>query len=370
MRWSVSPYNETLRADMELPPEVRITDLTLREGRQVGGVWIELDDVREYARRAADAGISVLEMHHSDPDEIRAVKALGLGVRVQALVHPTAALSPERCRDEIDACLEVGTDILSLALAISDHNTGLVRAMAGLDIPREQIVENTCAALEYARSQGAEAGVILMDFTRLDLARLEAICAAVAGAGARHIRLDDICAPCLPAVVRHHVRAVRAVAGDAAVAVHTHDDFGLALASQLAGLEGGASVLEASVNGLGERAGLPDLAALAPVLELMYGYDTGIRLEALQELAEFVARGVEPADPAAPAGRRRHRVLARRRGPLRDGRGDRRVGVERVGARRGRQPRARAALQVLRAVRGAGQGAGARAAPPASTPPR
>lgn len=290
MRWSLSPYNEALRAEMQLPPAVRITDLTLREGRQVGGVWLELDDVLEYARRAAATGVSVLEMHHSDPDEIRAVKALDLGLRVQALVHPTAALSPERCRREIDACLEAGTDVLSLALAISDHNHGLVRAMAGLDIARERIVANTCEALEYARSRGAEAGVILMDFTRLDLARLEAICAAVAEAGARHIRLDDICAPCLPAVVRHHVQAVRAVAGEAEVAIHTHDDFGLALANQLAALEGGASILEASVNGLGERAGLPDLAALASVLELMYGYDTGIRLDGLQELAEYVAR--------------------------------------------------------------------------------
>jgi isopropylmalate/homocitrate/citramalate synthase len=143
--------------------------------------------------------------------------------------------------------------------------------------------------------------VILMDFTRLDLERLEAICTAVAEAGTRHIRLDDICAPCLPAVVAHHVRAVRAVAGDAAVAIHTHDDFGLALASQLAALEAGASILEASVNGLGERAGLPDLAALASVLELMYGYDTGIRLAGLQELATYVAETFnQPIPPHRP----------------------------------------------------------------------
>jgi isopropylmalate/homocitrate/citramalate synthase len=289
MRWSLSPYNEALRAGMALPPSVQITDLTLREGRQVGGVWLELDDVREYARRAAEIGISVLEMHHSDPDEIRAVKALGLDMRVQALVHPTAALSPQRCREEIDACLEVGTDTLSLALAISDHNTGLVRAMAGLDITREEIVANACEALAYARSQGADVGVILMDFTRLELSRLEAICADVAAAGASHIRLDDICAPCLPAVVGHHVRAVKAVAGEASVAIHTHDDFGLALASQRAALEAGASILEGSMTGLGERAGLPDIAALASVVELMYGLDTGIRLDGLQDLAAWVA---------------------------------------------------------------------------------
>ena len=48
-------------------------------------------------------------------------------------------------------------------------------------------------------------------------------------------------------------------------------------------------MLEGCINGLGERAGVPNLAVLAPVLEMMYGYDTGLRLDLLQDLSEWVA---------------------------------------------------------------------------------
>jgi len=61
------------------------------------------------------------------------------------------------------------------------------------------------------------------------------------------------------------------------------------IAGQLAALEGGAEILEGTINGLGERAGVPNLAVLASILEIMYGYDTGIKLDKMQDLAEWVA---------------------------------------------------------------------------------
>jgi isopropylmalate/homocitrate/citramalate synthase len=72
------------------------------------------------------------------------------------------------------------------------------------------------------------------------------------------------------------------------LAIHSHDDFGLALAGQFAAMEGGADILEGCVNGLGERAGIPNLAALVATLEVLYGYDTGIDMTALQDLSDFV----------------------------------------------------------------------------------
>jgi isopropylmalate/homocitrate/citramalate synthase len=96
-RWAVSPYNfdPAVNAGMHLPPKVQILDLTLREGRQVEGVSLRIEDVVEYAKRADAAGISVIEMHHDEPEEIRQVKKLGLKLKIQALVHPTASLNPK-----------------------------------------------------------------------------------------------------------------------------------------------------------------------------------------------------------------------------------------------------------------------------------
>jgi isopropylmalate/homocitrate/citramalate synthase len=290
--WAVSPYNfdPAVRAAMNLPEKVRLMDMTLREGRQVDGVSVGLDEVVEFARRIDAVGIPIIEMHHDDPEEIRRVKKLGLDLQVQALVHPTAALNPELCRHEIDLCLDVGADIICLAFAVSDYNFRLVESMGGLKISREETVDKACEAVAYGKSKGATINVNTMDFSRLDLGWLLTIIRRLVEAGADIVRIDDICAPCIPAVYEHHAKAVKQVIGAVPLAIHSHDDFDLATAGQLSALQGGAEILEGCVNGLGERAGVPNIAVLAAICEIFYGYDMGLRLDGFQELSEFVAQ--------------------------------------------------------------------------------
>jgi hypothetical protein len=112
--WAVSPYNfdERVRRDMHLPAQVTLMDMTLREGRQVAGVSVGLEEVLEFAGRIDQVGVHIVEMHHDFIEEIKQTKALGVKFLIQALVHPTSALNPEECRQEIDLCLEAGADIL------------------------------------------------------------------------------------------------------------------------------------------------------------------------------------------------------------------------------------------------------------------
>ena len=290
--WAVSPYNfdPAVREGMNLPKKVRLMDMTLREGRQVDGVSIRLEDVVEFARRIDAVGIPIIEMHHDDPEEIREVKKLGLNLEVQALVHPTAALNPKLCREEIDLCLDVGADIICLAFAVSDYNFRLVESMGGLKVSREEAVDLACEAVAYGKSKGATINVNTMDFARLDLDLLLNIIRRLVKAGADIVRIDDICAPCIPAVYEHHAKAVKSVIGDVPLAIHSHDDFDLATAGQLSALQGGAEILEGCINGLGERAGVPNIAVLAAICEIFYGYEMGLRLDGFQELSEFVAQ--------------------------------------------------------------------------------
>ena len=110
---------------------------------------------------------------------------------------------------------------------------------------------------------------------------------------------------------KHHAWEVKQILGpDIPLAIHSHNDFELGTAGQLAALEGGAEVLEGCINGLGERAGVPNLAVLAPVLEMMYGYDTGMQPRPAAGPLRVGRRRLEPADPAAHGGYRAHRVLA------------------------------------------------------------
>lgn len=291
--WSVSPYNydDGVRADMHLPEQVQLMDMTLREGRQVAGVALRLEDVVEFARRIDAVGIPLIEMHHDLPQEIIEVKNAGLNVKVQALVHPTATLDPEMCQKEIDHCLDVGSDIICLAFAISDENIALYESMGGATkLSREEALDKACEAVEYGKEKGgALISVNLMDFSRLDLDRLRNVVTRLRDAGVDILRIDDICACCIPAVYKHHAWEVKQLLGDVPLAIHSHDDFNMAIAGQFAAMEGGASILEGCINGLGERVGVPNLAVMAAVLEMMYGYDTGVRLDALQELSEWTA---------------------------------------------------------------------------------
>ncbi len=289
--WAVSKYNfdDEVNAETHMPEKVQLLDLTLREGRQVEGVSLSVNEVVEYARRADAAGIAVLELHHDEPEEIRQIKKLGLKIKVQSLVHPTASLHPKICAQEIDATIANGADIICLSIVGSDYNFGLVESMAGLKISREEYLDRACEAVAYGKSKGATINPIVTDFSRMDLQWLTTICSRLVQAGADSIRLDDICAPCKPAVYKHHTWAVKQAIGNTPIAMHSHNDFDLGLAGQLAALEGGAEILEGSINGLGERCGVPNLAVLASVLEMFYGYDTGIKLDAMQDLSQFVA---------------------------------------------------------------------------------
>ena len=289
--WAVSPYNHDaeVNAGKQMPKKVQITDLTLREGRQVDGVSLTLEQVVEFARRIDAIGIPIIEMHHDDPEEIRQVKKLGLKLKVQALVHPTASLNPRTCNHEIDELIDCGADIICLSVVGSDYNFGLVESMSGQKITREVALDQACDAVRYGKRRGAVINAIVTDFSRMKLEWLKTITGRLAEAGVDILRIDDICAPCKPAVYQNHARHVKQTIGSIPLAIHSHNDFDLGLAGQLAALEGGAEILEGSINGLGERAGVPNTAVLASVLELFYGYNTGVRLDAFQDLSEFVA---------------------------------------------------------------------------------
>ena len=302
--WAVSPYNfdDGVNAGMHLPPKVQLLDLTLREGRQVDGVSLSLEDVVEFARRIDAVGVHMIEMHHEDPEEIRQVKKLGLKLKVQALVPSNFLLDMKLCKHHIDRFVDVGADIVCIAMAVSDYNFRLAESMSKKRITREDVLDQACEAVNYAKQQGVIANALVADFTRMKLEWLKALTGRLARAGADILRLDEICAPCRPAVCRYLARHVKQAIGNIPLAIHTHNDFDLGLAGQLAALEGGAEILEGSINGLGERAGVPNIAVLASVLEMLYGYNMGLRLDAFQELSEFVADVWRQPIPAHMAG--------------------------------------------------------------------
>ena len=98
--WRISQhcFSEEIRSNMTFSKNFRICDITLREGRQLPGVSLRRDEVLLIADKLVEAGVGMLQMHHDDPQEMEEVKKRHPGVIIEALVHPTAVLNPERAK--------------------------------------------------------------------------------------------------------------------------------------------------------------------------------------------------------------------------------------------------------------------------------
>ena len=278
---------------------IEFKDLTLREGSQVPGLRIS----EEAGIRVLD-GLATLDVDRVEvsfprarPRESWYRHADELGLRTAALARATA--------EDVDAALAVAPDEIEVAMTSSDiqleHALGKRREQA-----RDALVSNVTRTLDG----GVDAGVALMDAIRADDDFLVATARAAVGAGAKHVTLADTTGVGTPAVVRETVGAVAAeIGGEAAVAIHTHDDMDVATANAAAGVTAGATSVDVTVGGVGERAGNAPLEALA-VLLAERGDDPALALDSLapvcRRVHEHLGIDVPPGTPVVGERAYRH----------------------------------------------------------------
>jgi isopropylmalate/homocitrate/citramalate synthase len=297
----VSEHNfaEEIRRDMDLPPRVIINDLTLREGRQLDGLVATPEECVHIARKLEEIGVPMIQIR-AGGQHYEIMKAIGkanLKMQIEALSIAHQQIPPfniQSAKQDIDLCRECNVGICQ-ALALSDD---LIRGVNELlkekktrsldDLKKEQI-ELAVESVQYARKQKTPFNVNLQDFMRCGWSYMEEMCRELDRAGVGVITVDDIAGPALPSVYKYGVRRAKKAAPKATFGIHVHNDFGLGLPGVLGALEGGCTVLDCGINGYGERAGHADLATLVVILEFLYGYDTGIRLDKLVETSTLVA---------------------------------------------------------------------------------
>ena len=292
--WRISPYcfSEHIRSQMTLPQKLQICDITLREGRQLPGVSLRLDDVLLIAEKLVDAGVSMLQMHHDNPQEIAEVKKRHPNVIIEALVKPTFVLNPELAKGEVDRNFDHGADYATLIFSFSPDQMCLFETMAEGRIPIERAIERAIGSVQYARNKAGpnrKVGCLIQDCTRIPIERLAEVCRKLVDAGADMIKLDDINGMAIYSVYTYVVREMKRLLPNTQIGLHTHNDMGLATASLLAGLEGGADLIDVCVNGLGERAHIAPLAEVVSIIQIYYGIDCGIKLEKLYDLSRLVS---------------------------------------------------------------------------------
>jgi 2-isopropylmalate synthase len=284
----VSHFNE-LGKGAGWPKEVVICDVTMRDGEQTPGVAFSLEEKIELAQRLDQVGVPQIQVGlpgrsraaRLEAERICRVKVAG---RKELMTRGTF----EGWRDDILAAIDCGADIIHSYFPMSAY----IRSMY-TPLSEPEIIGRAGEVIHFMKSKGARViNISLLDATRTEEEFLLQMVKTAAEAGAHRIRLADTVGTASPEGITYLIHKVREQLSSwknpPVIGLHCHNDFGLAAANVFAGVKAGATLIDVSVNGLGERSGNPSLAEVALGLEVLYRVKTHVQLTQLTGLSKYV----------------------------------------------------------------------------------
>jgi isopropylmalate/homocitrate/citramalate synthase len=258
---------------------VGLYDTTLRDGEQTVGVVLDPEEKLEIARLLDGLGIDRIEagFPRTSPDDWEAVRLIadaGLNAEIWGFSRAVAA--------DVEALLELGVRNAVIESPISDGK------LAALGVSRETMLERIRGAVAQATGEGITVAFFGVDSTRADLAFFRQAYETAVEAGAAEVVVVDTLGIAAPEAVLDLVgRTIQWLDGTP-VHFHGHDDFGLATANAVAAVRAGATWIQGTINGMGERAGNSDLGEVALTLRALYGVESNLRLEHIREVSARV----------------------------------------------------------------------------------
>jgi len=268
-----------------LPTKVLIWDETLRDGEQTPAVSLTVDEKIEIAKLMDETGVAIIDVGYpavSDMEKKTVKRIAAESFKRASIAAPARAL-----RADVDVCLEAGVDEIPIFVAFSD-----LHLKYKLKMTKEQVIERVVDCIEYAKKHGMIVDLVTEDTSRTSIDSTVEIYKAAVKAGADRVVIADTVGFLRPLSMKFLVAQIRdrlwgELKREVPLAVHCHNDFGLATANMLAAVEEGATVPHTCVTGFGERAGNAPLEEVVMALEILYNVRTGIKTEKLYELARL-----------------------------------------------------------------------------------
>jgi homocitrate synthase NifV len=278
--------------------EIRILDITLRDGEQAVGVIFTRREKEQIAALLAGIGVPAIEAGFPalGAEEKACVQAVvDRKLRVWRDGRPTAPLQvyafARARREDVSDAAECGVD--SVVLSISTSNVHIERKFRRSP---QWVLEQIGEAADEAKRHGLRFTISSEDSTRTDLSFLTEFYQEAERLGASMLRYCDSVGKDDPFTTYERMRHIRRKVS-VPIEMHAHNDFGMATANVLAGLRAGASSVAASIGGLGERAGNSPLEEIVMGLQYLHGIDTHIDTTRFREVAEYVAGASRRAIP-------------------------------------------------------------------------
>jgi 2-isopropylmalate synthase len=271
---------------------IKIFDTTLRDGEQSPGASMNTAEKIEIARQLVRLGVDVIEAGFpiSSPGDFESVRKISEEVGDAVVV---CGLSRAVAKD-----IEAAADALKTAKRPRIH-TGIGVSESHLKhkfkISREEALERAVVAVKLARSFVGDVEFYAEDAGRADPAFLYRMVEAVVKAGATVVNIPDTTGYTYPEEFGALIRGIREnVPGvdKVTLAVHCHNDLGMATANALAGVKNGAGQVECTVNGIGERAGNTAMEEVVMALRQRreyFGADTNINTKEIMRASRLVS---------------------------------------------------------------------------------
>ena len=293
--WFVSEWNYApeVTKDFKFAKNIKIHDVTLRDGEQQTGVILSKDEKIRIAEGLAEAGVHRIEagmpiVSPSDADAIKEIVKRNLGPQI---------FSFARCmKEDVKRAVDTGVKGVVMEIPSSKHMLELAYRW-----PLEKAIETSVEATKYAHDNGLEVVFFPIDFSRAELKWAIDLIEKVGKEGHMDaLALVDTFGVLSPHAMKYFVTQVQARIPKRLEA-HFHQDFGMGVANTIMALSLGVEVMHTTVLGIGERSGNAPMEDVVMALKTMYGVDCGIDTTKLTPLANLVQRLTGVAVPSNKA---------------------------------------------------------------------